>query len=250
MKMTLLSMTQNILSATDSDEVNSITDTVESMQVAEIIKETFYELFNNVVVPEQVGLIQLEGLADVTRPNYLRIPSDVTDITWLRYRDNRNNDRYKEVSYLPVDKFIQNSFTRTSNGYHVQLVTDSVGSSYYIANNSAPTYYTILDDVHLVFDSYDAEYENTMHASKSIALGKLDKEFPLEDSFIPPIDSNLFPLLLAESKSVCFVNLKQIASAKEESRARRQRLRWQKSKFKSSAQNGTYKSWNFARNRW
>jgi hypothetical protein len=37
-KMTLLEMTQNILSAMNSDEVNSITDTVESLQVAEEIQ--------------------------------------------------------------------------------------------------------------------------------------------------------------------------------------------------------------------
>ena len=47
-KMTLLEMTQNILSAMDSDAVNSIGDTVESLQVADVIVETYYELFANV----------------------------------------------------------------------------------------------------------------------------------------------------------------------------------------------------------
>ena len=38
MKRTLLEMTQDILSAIDADEVNSIDDTVEATQVATIIK--------------------------------------------------------------------------------------------------------------------------------------------------------------------------------------------------------------------
>ena len=42
MKMTLLDITQSILSAMDSDYANSIGDTVEAEQVATIVKETYY----------------------------------------------------------------------------------------------------------------------------------------------------------------------------------------------------------------
>ena len=40
-KMSLLEMTQDILSDMDSDEVNSINDSVESLQVLGIIKNTY-----------------------------------------------------------------------------------------------------------------------------------------------------------------------------------------------------------------
>ena len=43
-KLTLLNMTQNILSEMDSDEVNGIADTVESTQVAHIIETMYYDL--------------------------------------------------------------------------------------------------------------------------------------------------------------------------------------------------------------
>jgi hypothetical protein len=45
-KMTLLEMTQDILSDMDSDEVNSINDSVESLQVAQIIKTTYFNIVN------------------------------------------------------------------------------------------------------------------------------------------------------------------------------------------------------------
>ena len=41
-KLTLLDMTQNILSALDSDPVDSIDETVEAVQVAELIKEAYF----------------------------------------------------------------------------------------------------------------------------------------------------------------------------------------------------------------
>jgi hypothetical protein len=45
-KMTLLEMTQSILSAMDSDPVDSIDETVESIQVADIVKESFTNLLS------------------------------------------------------------------------------------------------------------------------------------------------------------------------------------------------------------
>ena len=45
-KMNLLAMTQDILSDMDSDEVNSITESVEALQVAQIIKTTYYNIID------------------------------------------------------------------------------------------------------------------------------------------------------------------------------------------------------------
>ena len=73
-KMTLLEMVQNIASALETDEVNSISDTTESLQIAEVIRETFDELFTNTDVPEHMGLVALESVSDLDSPNYLRIP--------------------------------------------------------------------------------------------------------------------------------------------------------------------------------
>ena len=43
-KLTLLEMTQDIMSDMDSDEINSINDSVEALQVAQIIKTTYYNI--------------------------------------------------------------------------------------------------------------------------------------------------------------------------------------------------------------
>ena len=58
MKYTLLEMTQDILSNMSSDEVNSISDTTESLQVATIIKQKYFDLISRVNRPEHDQLIQ------------------------------------------------------------------------------------------------------------------------------------------------------------------------------------------------
>lgn len=252
MKMTLLEMTQNILSALDSDEVNSISDTIESLQVAYVIKETFDEQFNNIQVPELKGLIQIDGLGDVLKPNYMRVPDNVKDFHWIKYMDARNNNRYKNVTYVTPEEFLEDQFQYTTSSDNVFLTTDPLSSvQYYIKNNKAPDYYTMFDDNYIAFDSYDADFEATLQAAKTASFGTKEFSFPMEDTFIPPIDSNLFPLLLAEAKAVCFINVKQTGNAKEEQKARRQRVRMQNDQYKSKpAQKRSFQGdRNYARNR-
>lgn len=251
-KMTLLEMVQNIASAMDTDEINSITDTVESLQIAEVIKETFYEQFNNIFIPEHQKLFQLESVSDVTRPNYLRIPDDIAKISWVKYYDYGLLTYRPHMDYLPPEEFFERMLQYYSAPADwLTAVTDTSGIVYNVPNNTSPGTYTILDDEFLVFDGYDLVNETTMQGVRSVAYGTASFEFAMEDDFVPPLDANLFPLLLAEAKSTCFINLKQISSSKEEQRARRQRIRMQNDQFRSKTAQSEYWSRgpNFARRR-
>ena len=229
MKMTLLEMTQNILAALSEDNVNSIGDTQSSYDVAEIIKETYAELFAHTNLPERMGLIQLEGLADTSRPNYLRVPSSVLRFQWIKYK-NLETDTYVNIDYLAPEHFIDIMV----NGARESLmdVVDFSGTTLRVQTNKHPTYWTTFDDKHIVFDSFNQGLENTVHQNNVMAFGESYKTWTHEDSFVPDIDPELFPRLLAEAKSVAFINLKQMTSAKEEARSRRQLVKWQKYKDK------------------
>src|SRR5258705_5004895 len=85
MKMTLLEMTQNVLSSLSSDEVNSISDTSESMQVATIIKTCYFNMVSRAGLPEQKKLIQLEPSLDPLLPILMTKPDDVSKIEWIKY---------------------------------------------------------------------------------------------------------------------------------------------------------------------
>lgn len=249
-KMTLLKMTQNILSAMSSDEVNSINDTVESQQVAEVIKETYYDLFSTIAVPDRTGIIRLEGLGDLNRPNYLRLPENTISIDWVKYRD-ANLEEYRNLYFMDSNDFLEKVFQNKSSHNDVKLVTDDTGVTFYIKDNAQPSYYTILNDQYLVTDSYDATYDSTLQASKTFAWGETEETWVEDDDFIPNLDVDMFPLLLSEAKSVCFITLKQQANQKEEQRSRRHRVHLQYRKWRDKNERATNfaRGPNYARNR-
>lgn len=248
-KMTLLEMVQNILSAMDSDEVNSINDTVESQQVAEVIKETYYDLFSDIYVPEHKGIIKLEGLGDLTRPNYLRVPENVSRFEWLKYKDSVTG-RYLKLDFYNPEDFLTRILQSTSTSDNVSLVTDASGIEFYIKNNKQPSYYTVFDDRYLVCDSYDSAVDSTLQASKTFAWGYTEPTWTASDAFIPNLDAGNFAMLLSEAKSVCFINLKQVPNQKEEQRSRRHRVHFQYKKWKDASQErDQHTGVNFARNR-
>lgn len=237
MKMTLLEMVQNILSALDSDEVNTIADTVESSQIVEIIRETYFEQFNNILLPNNKTLLQLDGISNVASPNYMKFNADVSNIDWVRYRNYQNSDKMEEVCYLTPAEFMEIVLGYTASTDNVFLTTDPLsGVTYYVKSNKKPSYYTSFDNNYIAFDSFDLASETTLHSSNCVAFGTKVQEFLIEDGFIPNLPDSLFPLLLAEAKATAFVNQKQISSSKEEQRARRQRIRMQNDQFKSKDQ--------------
>lgn len=208
-KLTLLDMTQSILSAMDSDPVNSIDDTVESVQVADLVKEAYFDLISQRDWPFTFALQQLQALSDVSRPTTMRMPDGWSKIKWLKYNK-------KEVTWISPEEFQHMIDTRSAT----PNVVDANG---YVINND-PSYWTSFDDVTIVFDGYNATVESSLVAAKSIAYVSLAPTWQHVDSYIPNIPDKFFPTLLAEAKSQAFVNLKQQANAREERKAQRGRV--------------------------
>jgi hypothetical protein len=232
MKMSLLEMTQNILSALDGDEVNSIGDTVESLQVAEIIKETFFEIFGNEDQPSHSKAILLDSLADPSKPNYLRLPDEVREVKWIKYdyqREGRTS--YEEVKYLNPEQFVLRTLNRASQDNIVEVV-DFSGAKFNIKTDENPQFWTTFDNVHVIFDSYNRDLDSVVQQSKSLCWGEVVPSFLMSDTFVPDIPASDFPLLLSEAKSTAFLYQKQMASQKDEQRSRRQRVRRQNNKWR------------------
>src|SRR6266446_7745157 len=111
-QQTLLQMTQDILSALDSDEVNSIGDTVESQQVATIIKNKYYDMVSRGALPEQEILFQLNPSGDSTKPILMFMPDRVSKIEWIKYFDSN-----------PADNLQQDQFGAFSHDLNTNLVS-------------------------------------------------------------------------------------------------------------------------------
>jgi len=241
MKYTLLDMTQSILSSMSADEVNSIGDTPESLQVAEIIRQKYFDIITRVKLPEHEQLVQLQSSADTDSPVLMFVPDGVANLTWLKYFDtdtsvDTNNDNehdintdidsavassvpppgYKYIHILPVREFIEivNSFNTTETDVDSFTFTDSAHGypgtyTFYYKTQQTPTYCCIINNYYVIFDSYDSAVDDTLQTNKTMAWGLVTPTFRMEDTFIPDLSEEQFPLLLNEAKSLAFFELKQ-----------------------------------------
>lgn len=98
MKYTLLDLTQSVLSSLSSDEVNSIGDTTESMQVAEIVRQKYFDIINRVDLPDHEQLVQLEASADSDSPVLMFVPEGIANLSWLKYYNSNVLDNAVSTS--------------------------------------------------------------------------------------------------------------------------------------------------------
>lgn len=228
MKMTLLEITKNILSAMEAENVSSIFDTVESSQVAEEVKTTYYENLGNYELKGRFQLMSLEALTNPTdHPHILKTPPSVDQFKWLKYNIGTVLEpNYKEVCYLTPEKFLLHVFNTTQDA---QILVKDFNSNipYYVNGTKHPDYWTTFDNEYIVFDSVHTGVEATLQSSKSVIYAEVIPTFEMEDDFVPDLEDKFFPMLLAEAKSASFVNYKGVANSKEEQRSRRQKVHHQ-----------------------
>lgn len=226
MKMSLLEMVQDIANDMDFDYVNGIADTPDAMQIATIIRTTYYELLSSRAWPHTEQLAQLEPSTDGSRPNYIRLPEKVYEIQWMKYNKRTasdTKDRWGDVHLIDSKTFLDKVMSRNSSDSRITTVVDFSGSPLYIANDRGPQWVTTFGDEWLVFDAYDSAVDGTLQANKCQSMVSLEPNFVITDNFIPDMPAKAFSYLLSEAKSVCFNSLKQLPNAKEEQRSRRQR---------------------------
>lgn len=235
MQKTLLEIVQIILSKMDSDEVNSIGDTVESTQVAQEVETTYNELLVNLKVPERGRLVSFESLQSPSnRPNYLKVKELVDNFEFLMYNiGTEEAPDYKKVEYVKPEEFLL-YVSQNTEGSTTMVVEDFEGAKFPIKTDQHPTYYTSFDDVHIVCDSYNSAVDDTLQESKAYGWAQVIPEFRMEDDYIPELPAKYFPLLIAEAASMCFVNHKQAPNSKEEQRSRRQLVRHQNNRRRST----------------
>ena len=234
-KLTLLEIVQDILNDLDSDEVNSINDSVESLQVAQIVKTTYSNIIDGKHWPHLYELFRFDALGSTTRPNYLKIPETIVDITWCKYNTRKTTDTkdmFTELVYKTTEEFLNIVDKRNSSASNVQQVSDFSGVVLNIFNNKAPQYFTSFDDEYIIFDSFDLAVDATVQNSKSSGWGRRNVTFSLSDNFTPDLPVQAFSFLLSEAKATAFGILKQSLNVKAEQNAKTQRYRMSQDAWK------------------
>jgi len=227
MRYTLLEMTQDILSSMDSDEVNSITDTVESDQVVTVIKTVYDDIITRSGLKSEKLLFNLTASGDNTKPVLMTKPSNIINIDWVQYNEIKTGDtdpNWVDIRYMPIHDFMFMSNQLTPSETDVDSFAHTVNGftfSFNYRNDRGPTYFTTFDDNTLVFDAFDNLVDTTLQTSKTLCSGTKDFTFTKDDGWIPELPADKFALLLSESKSLAWIELKQMAHTKAEQSARR-----------------------------
>jgi len=222
-------MTQDILSEMDSDEVNSIDDTIESQQVANTIRQCYFEMMANRNWPHLRKFITLDSSVDLEFPTRFRIPELMKELVMFNYDCRRPEDGakivYNEIKYLYPDEFLKYTMVRNSLNTNVQTMALPNGIKLLVYNDKPPQFWTSFDDDYIYLDNYQIALESTLMSSKTQVLAYMEPSWTHTDDAIPDLPSEAFPALKEESKSQCFFVYKQMVNQKAEQKSARQQ-RW------------------------
>lgn len=216
-KYTLLEVVNSYLDATDGIRVSDLDDTPDSQSVAKIAEDVFYEVVNDVFnTPLTKDIIELEALADSSKPNYLKIPDELSSISestiYYNTTDGESGSstvNWNKIQYLHPHDFLERIRHRSTEADNVQTVEDFSGVDLIIVNNKAPQYCTSFDDEYLVFDSFDSDVDSTLQQSKSAVLGSVEPTFTVSNSFVIPLPQWFHPTYVQLVKSRASEYLRQ-----------------------------------------
>lgn len=208
-KKTLLSIVQDALESMDSDAISSIYDTREAEQAANIAKQTYEFMHTTYDWPYQNKFTSLEGLSDSNYPTYLKIPDDISELKWVKYRG-------VELMWISPEEFVTISDARRqaflAGDSRIEEVLTLEGIKIYIRNDQDPKYYTSFDNRHLVALSYDFSQEATLQEANTSAYCVAAATFIISDTAVPFLPDNMFPTFQAEVNKAVHLYLRQQAS--------------------------------------
>lgn len=224
-KQTLIEIVQEILSDMNSDEVNSISDTTESMQVATIVRSTYNAMMVTRDWPHTNKLLRLTPYSDDENPTMMRIEDDYKKLTSVYYNIAKQGEtrlRFSPIRYIEPDDMLRKMYNLNTDSPHVRVIDKGHGQTYVVTTNKPPSCVTSFNDKELVFDSYDNLVDDSLQASKTQVRAFILPDFILADNFIPDLPEDAFPLLIEESKSKASIKVGEKEDPKAEQESRRQ----------------------------
>lgn len=229
-------MVQDVLSSMDSDEVNSISDNTEAMQVARVIRACYFDIMST-ELPEETNIFHLDSSSDNTKPILMTTPLDVHTVALIKYNkiaSGETDPNWVNLIPLSLEDFLNFSHNLRLSETNVEnMSTDFLNSTmdFLYRTDKAPTYYTSPDNKTFLFDSIDTAVDTILQASKTFCVGEKEKTFLLEDSYEIDLQERQHVWLLNEAKSLAAQEVKQMTNQKAEQTAKRQRIRNQRQKF-------------------
>lgn len=207
-KPTLLELVQELLELTSSDEVNSISDTIESMQYANAVRSVYLHLTETYDLSVKETLFTLTASGDPALPTHMTCPDNIFDVELIRY-DQRANAT-DQPAFTPLNYCDKHTFlTKVSNnvvGTNYMEVTDPASGCVFIVHTHAgPTCWTSFDGGQtIVCDGFNSDVSTTLESSKTQCTGQIKRDLVLADTSEIDLPETLHELLRTQSREFVF----------------------------------------------
>lgn len=219
---TVLEYVQACLSTMDSDEVNSISETAEATQIAQLLSDCYYELLNRQEWAFLKGPVSLSALGDVDKPTSFTLPSGLRRLTKLWYNVSTDGGmERRELKRVDPETFLS-TYASGAAGDNKLLVQEGTQLQFYVRTDKMPTVYTTFDDKRIHCDAVDQDVDTTLVTAKISGYGVLIPDFDIENGFEPVLPEHMVPLLQSTLNAASHIYFKQQVSSPDEARVRRQ----------------------------
>lgn len=234
MNRTLLYTVQRVLEKLNLDPVNSIADSEDALLISREAETTFYDMMTRAEWKQNLELLKLDSVSDLFQPTVLYLPAHVHKVSSVRYdctELNKNKD-IRTIKFLEPEEFLDRSYCLNSDKDNVvQMLVNGV--MVMIEDDKHPRYYTSFDNEFLVFDSYNKEISDTILAANTICYGEIVEPWLEEDTFVIPLQDNIYPLYLASLSAACSMYMNSEVSQEDERRAARGISRMRREQIRS-----------------
>lgn len=245
-RYSLLDVVQRALSSMDSDEVNSISDTTESLQAAMCAESAYNDIIQYSQPPETYKVFGLTASTNILYPIVMYRPLGFESIDWIKYRRtiaDATDGRLYWTLLTPIlfDEFLKRQDglnTDDPNTAQMDLVLPDTTLQILYYTDRSPDYYTTFDDNTILFNSIDTGVDNTLQNSKTLCYGKYSTQFLMIDAFTPAFDSGVHQIWLHETIALCSAQMRQVTNTKAEKSARRGWIKLQD--FQQAINTGSY----------
>lgn len=215
-QLSLLKVVQKTLEALGSDQVNTIGDTPEAEQIAQMAEDSYYDILNQHEWPWLKQLTTLQSVADGDLPTYLLIPNEVVRVDQFKYYYTDETDAnvgdlalFRDVCWLKPTAFVNMVQQRNTQSADVQLMISTEGVRLPIFNTRPPDYWTSFDDKYIVCDAFDNTIESTLEGNRSQVIVKRIPDFQVDDDFTPDAPPHFFQAWLNDVISTAFQYMRQ-----------------------------------------
>lgn len=248
MSYSLLDIVQLTLASMDGDEVNSITDTTESVQVANCARVVYDELIASADLPREYQAFQLTASTNTALPIVMYKPDTFQTVEWIKYKGTIPNDtsgllEWRRLEGVAFDEFLKRSdglstFDANVATMELTVPNGNIEINYY--NDRAPDYYTSFDDKTILFSSINLTVETTLQTSHTLCYGQYTDQFIQIDSFTPIFNNQTHYVWLQETKALASAEMRQVVNNKAEKSARKGWIRLQDLSKQSIATDSYY----------